>query len=73
MHGETLEMILAGNAKKGDVLGIARLAGRANLLPRHHLLPFTGVRPDWQRNAAVLGSSLEDRPLDNLPARPIRL
>lgn len=33
---------------------------------RHQLLPFAGLRPDWQRNAAVLGSSLEDRPLDNL-------
>ncbi len=33
---------------------------------RRQLLPFAGLRPDWQRNAAVLGSGLEDRPLDNL-------
>ncbi|MEB3333034.1 MAG: hypothetical protein VKI83_11150 [Synechococcaceae cyanobacterium] len=33
---------------------------------RRVLLPFGGLRDDWQRQAFVLGSSLEDRPLQNL-------
>ena len=33
---------------------------------RRALLPFAGLRPDWQRPGEVLGTSLEDRPLDNL-------
>ncbi len=33
---------------------------------RRALLPFAGLRPDWQRDREVLGTSLEDQPLDNL-------
>ncbi len=33
---------------------------------RRALLPFAGLRPDWQSPREVLGTSLEDRPLDNL-------
>ena len=45
----TLELILQGNHKKGDVLGIARIAGimaskrTADLIPLCHPLPLTHV------------------------------
>lgn len=46
---ETLEIIMGGSAKKGDVLGVARLAGimgakrTADLIPLCHPLPITKV------------------------------
>ncbi len=49
MHPATLELILAGAHKKGDVLGIARIAGimaskkTADLIPLCHPLPITHV------------------------------
>ena len=49
MHPETLQMILAGEHKKGDVLAIARIAGimaskkTADLIPLCHPLPITHV------------------------------
>jgi cyclic pyranopterin phosphate synthase len=49
MAPETLEMIIAGNAKKGDVLGIARIAAiqaskrTAELIPLAHPLPLTRI------------------------------
>jgi cyclic pyranopterin monophosphate synthase len=49
MSMSTLESILAGNAPKGDVLGIARIAGimaakqTANLIPLCHPLPLSKV------------------------------
>src|SRR5580700_6186838 len=49
MNPETLAMIEAGTAKKGDVLGVARLAGimaakrTAELIPLCHPLPITAV------------------------------
>jgi cyclic pyranopterin monophosphate synthase len=52
MHPETLAMIEAGTAKKGDVLGVARLAGimaakrTAELIPLCHPLPITAVMVD---------------------------
>ena len=48
----TLEMITQGTAKKGDVLGVARLAGimgakeTARLIPLCHPLPITKVAVD---------------------------
>jgi cyclic pyranopterin phosphate synthase len=50
MRPETLAMIRAGGVAKGDVLGIARLAGimgakrTADLIPLCHPLPVTAVR-----------------------------
>jgi cyclic pyranopterin monophosphate synthase len=50
MKPETLAMIRAGSAAKGDVLGVARLAGimaakrTAELIPLCHPLPLTAVR-----------------------------
>ncbi len=52
MQPQTLRMILAGQARKGDVLGVARLAGimgakrTADLIPLCHPLPITAVTVD---------------------------
>lgn len=54
MQPETLAMIRAGTAKKGDVLGVARLAGimaakrTADLIPLCHPLPITNVTIDLE-------------------------
>jgi cyclic pyranopterin phosphate synthase len=52
MQPATLRMITAGEAKKGDVFGVARLAGimgakrTADLIPLCHPLPLTSVSVD---------------------------
>ena len=52
MRPETLRMIVAGAAKKGDVFGVARLAGimaakrTADLIPLCHPLPLSAVTVD---------------------------
>ena len=57
MHPATLAIILQGNAKKGDVLGIARIAGiqaakrTADWIPLCHPLPLTGIRVTFQESA----------------------
>ncbi len=49
MQAETLALIMAGNHKKGDVLGVARIAGimaskkTADLIPLCHPLALTHV------------------------------
>jgi cyclic pyranopterin monophosphate synthase len=40
MQARTLETILAGNAKKGDVLGTARIAGIMAAKKTHELIPL---------------------------------
>ena len=40
MTGKTLDLVLAGNAKKGDVLGAARLAGIMAAKRTHELIPL---------------------------------
>ena len=40
MRPETLQMILAGNAKKGDVIGTARIAGIMAAKRTHELIPL---------------------------------
>ena len=60
MQASTLERVLAGDNKKGDVLGIARIAGimaskkTAELIPLCHPLPITHVdiklTPDTDNN-----------------------
>jgi len=40
MQAETLRTILAGNAKKGDVLGVARVAGIMAAKKTHELVPL---------------------------------
>ncbi len=61
MQATTLALIMAGNHKKGDVLGVARIAGimaskkTADLIPLCHPLPISHVeiqlepQPDTQR------------------------
>ncbi len=54
----TLKLIMDGTAKKGDVLGVARLAGimaakrTADLIPLCHPLPIAAVTVDLTANAA---------------------
>jgi cyclic pyranopterin phosphate synthase len=40
MAGQTLDLVLAGNAKKGDVLGAARIAGIMAAKRTHELIPL---------------------------------
>ncbi len=53
MQPATLALVLAGNAKKGDVIGIARIAAiqavkrTAELIPLCHPLPVTRVAVDF--------------------------
>ncbi|MBY0236299.1 MAG: cyclic pyranopterin monophosphate synthase MoaC, partial [Burkholderiaceae bacterium] len=55
----TLAMISAGTAKKGDVLGIARIAAiqaakrTSDLIPLCHPLPLTRVTVDFEIDAAA--------------------
>jgi cyclic pyranopterin phosphate synthase len=59
MAAATLAMIQQGSAKKGDVLGVARLAGimaakrTAELIPLCHPLPISSVKVDLQIDAAA--------------------
>ena len=54
MQPETLRMILAGEAKKGDVFGVARIAGimatkrTSELIPLCHPLPVSSVTLDLE-------------------------
>jgi cyclic pyranopterin monophosphate synthase len=59
MQAATLAMIEAGAAKKGDVLGVARIAGimaakrTAELIPLCHPLPITAVTVDLVTDSAA--------------------
>ena len=59
MQPETLAMIRDGAAKKGDVLGVARLAGimaakrTADLIPLCHPIPLTRVTVDFRLDEAA--------------------
>lgn len=58
MKPETLELIRSGSAKKGDVLGIARIAAimaakrTSDLIPLCHPLALTRVAVDFEIDAA---------------------
>ena len=58
MHPATLAIILQGNAKKGDVLGIARIAGimaakkTSELIPLCHPLALTRVAVEFSSSEA---------------------
>ena len=68
MQPETLALILRGDAKKGDVLGVARLAGimaakrTADLIPLCHPLPISTVTvdltPDVATNAVEIAATV---------------
>lgn len=61
MAPETLDLVEQGTAKKGDVLGVARLAGimgakrTADLIPLCHPLPVTKVAVDLTPDRALPG------------------
>lgn len=61
MAPETLQHILDGTAKKGDVLGVARLAGimaakrTADLIPLCHPLPLTAVNLELATDTTLPG------------------
>ena len=59
MAPATFEMIRAGSAKKGDVIGIARIAAiqgakrTSDLVPLCHPIPLTRVTVDFTLDAAA--------------------
>lgn len=61
MTAETLALVVEGRAKKGDVLGVARLAGimaakrTADLIPLCHPLPLTRVALDLVTDEGLPG------------------
>ncbi len=61
MAPETLALIEEGRAKKGDVIGVARLAGimgakkTSDLIPLCHPLPITKVAVEIEPDAAIPG------------------
>lgn len=65
MSPTTLALITSGQAKKGDVLGVARLAGimgakkTADLIPLCHPLPITKVALDLTPDPALPGIAVE--------------
>lgn len=65
MSAETLALVTSGGAKKGDVLGIARLAGimgakkTADLIPLCHPLPITKVALELTADESLPGIRVE--------------
>jgi cyclic pyranopterin phosphate synthase len=61
MSSETLQLVVSGNAKKGDVLGAARIAGimaakrTSDLIPLCHPLALSKVTVDITADAALPG------------------
>jgi cyclic pyranopterin phosphate synthase len=59
MHATTYELIQAGGHKKGDVLGIARIAGiqaskkTSDLIPLCHPIALTHVSVEFEPNPAT--------------------
>ncbi|HKF09704.1 MAG TPA: cyclic pyranopterin monophosphate synthase MoaC [Xanthobacteraceae bacterium] len=67
MMAKTLDVVLAGNAKKGDVLGVARLAGilaakrTHELIPLCHPLPVSNITVDIAPEPELPGLSVRAR------------
>jgi cyclic pyranopterin monophosphate synthase len=65
MAPKTLDLILAGNAPKGDVLATARIAGilaakrTAELIPLCHFLPLTDVTIEFEPSRDPAGLRVE--------------
>jgi cyclic pyranopterin monophosphate synthase len=61
MQRETLDLIVSGNAKKGDVIGVARIAGimaakrTHELIPLCHPLLLTGVTVEITPDSTLPG------------------
>lgn len=64
MQAETLTLIESGNAKKGDVLGVARIAGimaakkTSELIPLCHPLALTRVAVEFETLSTAGSSSV---------------
>jgi cyclic pyranopterin phosphate synthase len=67
MAKKTLDLVLKGNAKKGDVLGAARIAGimaakrTHDLIPLCHPLPIAKVEVDIRPDAGLPGLEVTAR------------
>jgi cyclic pyranopterin phosphate synthase len=67
MQPKTLALVRSGNAKKGDVLGAARIAGimaakrTHELIPLCHPLPITQIEVDAVPDAALPGVAVTAR------------
>jgi cyclic pyranopterin monophosphate synthase len=69
MKSETLDLILKGRTKKGDVLGVARIAAimgakkTPDLIPLAHPLPLTSVKveffPDEERSLIAIEATVK--------------
>ena len=65
MGAETLALVVSGSAKKGDVLGVARLAGimgakkTSDLIPLCHPLPVTKVTVELTPDADLPGVRIQ--------------
>jgi cyclic pyranopterin phosphate synthase len=65
MQAATLDLIRSGSAKKGDVLGVARIAAiqaakrTADLIPLCHPLPLTRVAVDFGLDPDAKAVSIE--------------
>ena len=61
MTAKTLDLVLAGNAKKGDVVGVARIAGimaakrTHELIPLCHPLPVSKIAVDIEPDRTLPG------------------
>ncbi|MEP2978746.1 MAG: cyclic pyranopterin monophosphate synthase MoaC [Lentilitoribacter sp.] len=61
MNAETLDLILKGDMKKGDVIGVARIAGimaakqTSNLIPLCHPLMLTKIAVDIEEDTSLPG------------------
>ena len=70
MEPATLARIRSGTAKKGDVLGIARIAAilaakrTAELIPLAHPLPLTRVAVDFSFDTAAIAIEVTTETLD---------
>ena len=70
MRPDTLELIRAGSARKGDVLGVARVAAiqaakrAAELIPLAHPLPLTRVSVDYTLDDTAVAIEVTAETLD---------
>ena len=65
MAAKTLDLVLAGNAKKGDVLGVARIAGTMAAKRTHELIPLCHPLP-------VSNIAVDIEPVHKLPGLKVR-
>jgi cyclic pyranopterin monophosphate synthase len=65
MAAKTLDLVLAGNAKKGDVLGAARIAGIMAAKRTHELIPLC-------HPLAISKIAIDIEPDRNLPGLTVR-